>query len=519
MQIPGLGKLEVHRGDVRYEVALRPGALVIGRDPRLGLCLNDVAVSRRHAVVIASAQGVLLHDLGGRNGVTRNGVKVASRGQVALERGDRLRIGETELVFAGEPTAPAPLPAAPGKPARSLVAPRRVARPVSRPLASPAAPAAPGAPRPAPWWAAPAIGAVAVCALLLALVAAGLALVAVVLLVSRPATSGATSAGLAPAPAPSVEAVPAVAAAESAGLAALPVGGPRVAPDASLAVSLAPTTSSLASLETTHVSPTGDVAAAPASEVASAPSAPAPGPGPAPESTAPTPDPPVTPTPPAREGAPLEGAPLEQLVQRLLGRAPAAEDAAALRQADAATRRRWFLAQEALVSRAWAAEVEHQGLPAPDGNDPLLAAARAQDPLTALGALVSGRDWARRHLGAQATARAVFERLLSGPGRPWAIGPDWWAAVCACEGEEAELLGGEARSARELLRLALSRPEARQALQARLAARALGRTPSPAELDGLAAAIEREQAWFGPLVDLAVAAAVGQTAVRAGSGS
>ncbi len=73
------------------------GEFVIGRSSSCALALDDVLVSRRHAILRVDEQGVMLEDLGSLNGVSLNGSRV--EGSRQLEHMDRLRIGSQELVF------------------------------------------------------------------------------------------------------------------------------------------------------------------------------------------------------------------------------------------------------------------------------------------------------------------------------------------------------------------------------------------------------------------------------------
>jgi pSer/pThr/pTyr-binding forkhead associated (FHA) protein len=72
------------------------GILQVGRDPTSGLILNDDLVSRRHLRVTADPQGLLVEDLGSRNGSFVNGVRVVQ--PTRLRPGDRLTVGDTILV-------------------------------------------------------------------------------------------------------------------------------------------------------------------------------------------------------------------------------------------------------------------------------------------------------------------------------------------------------------------------------------------------------------------------------------
>ncbi|MCP5525427.1 MAG: FHA domain-containing protein [Verrucomicrobiales bacterium] len=85
--------------------------LVIGRSgtsAQADVSLSgDSCVSHRHARVELRPDGCWIIDLGSSNGTWVNGREIRDRGECRLQPTDRVRIGETELVFEGEPTAPA----------------------------------------------------------------------------------------------------------------------------------------------------------------------------------------------------------------------------------------------------------------------------------------------------------------------------------------------------------------------------------------------------------------------------
>ena len=70
--------------------------LVIGRDPKSDIFLNDMTVSREHAVVESDEHGVRVSDAGSLNGTYVNGV-VAEK--ASLNDGDVLQIGTFQMLF------------------------------------------------------------------------------------------------------------------------------------------------------------------------------------------------------------------------------------------------------------------------------------------------------------------------------------------------------------------------------------------------------------------------------------
>ena len=62
----------------------------------------DPGVSRRHVLVMATPGGYTIRDLGSQNGTYVNGNRVD---ESPLTDGDRITIGEINLVFRGTPAA------------------------------------------------------------------------------------------------------------------------------------------------------------------------------------------------------------------------------------------------------------------------------------------------------------------------------------------------------------------------------------------------------------------------------
>ncbi len=81
------------------ETRLDRPVLTIGRSTACEVQLTSGLVSRRHARLTLSQLGVSVEDLGSRNGVYVNSVRVV--GSVRLKPGDRLSIGD-EVLYFGE---------------------------------------------------------------------------------------------------------------------------------------------------------------------------------------------------------------------------------------------------------------------------------------------------------------------------------------------------------------------------------------------------------------------------------
>jgi pSer/pThr/pTyr-binding forkhead associated (FHA) protein len=75
-----------------HEVELQGRLVVVGRDPSCDLVLHDVKCSRRHAVVEAGPDGIVIRDTGSANGVFVNDQKVE---RAPLKTGDTVRLGDS----------------------------------------------------------------------------------------------------------------------------------------------------------------------------------------------------------------------------------------------------------------------------------------------------------------------------------------------------------------------------------------------------------------------------------------
>jgi predicted component of type VI protein secretion system len=82
---------------LHHDLELSEGQFAVGRNASCQLSLDDPLVSRRHALLTVSEDGVTIEDLQSRNGVVVNGQKIG--GRVALSAGDRIVIGAQELTL------------------------------------------------------------------------------------------------------------------------------------------------------------------------------------------------------------------------------------------------------------------------------------------------------------------------------------------------------------------------------------------------------------------------------------
>jgi hypothetical protein len=89
--------LVVHRGaskGARFLIAQQSSSL--GRSPESEIFLDDVTVSRSHAIIERTATGFTLTDLGSLNGSYVNNQLLKS---TALVSGDEIQIGKFHLIF------------------------------------------------------------------------------------------------------------------------------------------------------------------------------------------------------------------------------------------------------------------------------------------------------------------------------------------------------------------------------------------------------------------------------------
>jgi pSer/pThr/pTyr-binding forkhead associated (FHA) protein len=101
-------RLEITQGENKGESFPVKMTTRIGRERDNDVVLLDLKSSRHHAEVSLAKGGWLLIDLGSANGTLLNGQPVTA--PVALQHGDRIGVGETEMVFSipGQPEVSGP---------------------------------------------------------------------------------------------------------------------------------------------------------------------------------------------------------------------------------------------------------------------------------------------------------------------------------------------------------------------------------------------------------------------------
>jgi pSer/pThr/pTyr-binding forkhead associated (FHA) protein len=94
---PGTALLIVLRGpNTGARFLLDADEVTSGRHPRSDIFLDDVTVSRRHAVFARSGEGYLVRDVGSLNGTYVNRQRID---EAELSPGDEVQIGKFRLVY------------------------------------------------------------------------------------------------------------------------------------------------------------------------------------------------------------------------------------------------------------------------------------------------------------------------------------------------------------------------------------------------------------------------------------
>lgn len=96
---PKDGMLIVHRGPGKGSRYLLTNSSTIGRSSDSDVFLDDVTVSRKHALVSFSKQGAFnVKDLGSLNGTYINGKPIVD---AVMSSGDEVQIGKFHMLFFG----------------------------------------------------------------------------------------------------------------------------------------------------------------------------------------------------------------------------------------------------------------------------------------------------------------------------------------------------------------------------------------------------------------------------------
>lgn len=86
------------------EWLLAEGVNLVGRDRDCSVRIDSPTLSRRHACIVIDGVDATLEDLGSKNGTYRNSHPVTR--PVALDDGDRIRVGAIEMTYRREASLP-----------------------------------------------------------------------------------------------------------------------------------------------------------------------------------------------------------------------------------------------------------------------------------------------------------------------------------------------------------------------------------------------------------------------------
>ena len=90
-------ELKVVRGpQTGVDISLKPGLLKVGRDPQCDIFLNDMTVSRSHAIIEVTDTSCIIRDTNSFNGIWVNDRMEET---CLLKSGDMLQIGAFCLTF------------------------------------------------------------------------------------------------------------------------------------------------------------------------------------------------------------------------------------------------------------------------------------------------------------------------------------------------------------------------------------------------------------------------------------
>ena len=99
----GAASLVVRNGSQSGAVFALDGQVTrLGRHPESEICLDDITVSRRHAVIERSGSAYSISDADSLNGTYVNSTRVD---RVSLRQGDEVQVGKFRLVFFETGTA------------------------------------------------------------------------------------------------------------------------------------------------------------------------------------------------------------------------------------------------------------------------------------------------------------------------------------------------------------------------------------------------------------------------------
>ena len=83
-------------GDQALKLPIHKDTMTIGRSADNDIRIRRQFISRHHARIETDAEGAIIHDLGSKNGVVVNSIRV---GQQRLRDGDLVDLGEMKFRF------------------------------------------------------------------------------------------------------------------------------------------------------------------------------------------------------------------------------------------------------------------------------------------------------------------------------------------------------------------------------------------------------------------------------------
>jgi pSer/pThr/pTyr-binding forkhead associated (FHA) protein len=93
----GVGLLVVRRGtDEGARFPLEQRETTVGRNPDADVFLDDITVSRKHAVFVTEGQVTTVRDAGSLNGTYVNRARID---EAVLSSGDEVQVGKFKLVY------------------------------------------------------------------------------------------------------------------------------------------------------------------------------------------------------------------------------------------------------------------------------------------------------------------------------------------------------------------------------------------------------------------------------------
>ena len=96
-------KLIISEQGKEWEYPIKEFPITMGRGPNNVIVLVDPKASRRHCVIEKSDEGIIIRDLGSRNGTTVNGSKIEVS---PLKEGDIIGVGDTLIYFGKKKEVP-----------------------------------------------------------------------------------------------------------------------------------------------------------------------------------------------------------------------------------------------------------------------------------------------------------------------------------------------------------------------------------------------------------------------------